>query len=130
MKNHPAINVSNSPPIQPTATPSIHSPNSLHLFTQPAILQQIGTRRLSKFFGYFRDEAETAKIPPPPDSENESYFNSLATVLASSALPGGLRAALLTLEVAASSENRQHLDSAIQRRIPCVSLAGCCPLDC
>src|SRR5207245_11327960 len=57
-------------------------------------------------------------------------FTALAAVLASSALPNRLRSALFTLETAAASESRERLDSAIQRRIPCVSLADCCPLDC
>ena len=64
------------------------------------------------------------------ESEDASYFDSLAPILGSAALPDRLRAALFTLETAAASESRERLDSAIQRRIPCVSLADCCPLDC
>jgi hypothetical protein len=111
-------------------TPADNSNGSLHYFIQPAILQQIGTRRLAKLLNAFGDDCKTANIVPPSDSENEDYFPSLADGLASPALPGRLRAALLSLETAAAPENRDRLDSTIQRRIPCVSLAGCCPLDC
>src|SRR5258707_1304531 len=45
--------------IQQSNNPPIHSPNSLHLFTDPAILQQIGLRRLTKFFNGFNGE-----LPP------------------------------------------------------------------
>src|SRR6266487_3752313 len=56
---NPFIPESNNPSIQPTATPLIHSPTSLHLFTEAAILQQIGTRRLAKFLAGFNGE-----LPP------------------------------------------------------------------
>src|SRR5436309_6721964 len=138
--------------IQQSKNPTIHSP--LHLFTDPAILQQIGTRRLTKFFNGFNGELPLDLVElisafalqsqdgePAPDplpalatdtlhAPRSTPFTALAAVLASPALPGRLRATLSTLETAASAENRQHLDSSIQRRIPCVSLAGCCPLDC
>ena len=114
---------------------------SLKLFTETAILQQIGTRRLAKLLNSFGDDCKTANflLPIPPDedhstinhqssvallaeedqlSTNLDYFLSLAAALASSALPDRLRAALFTLESAASPDNRDRLDSAIQRRIP------------
>src|SRR2546426_846023 len=56
---NPFIPESNNPSVQPTATPLIHSPTSLHLFTEAAILQQIGTRRLAKFLAGFNGE-----LPP------------------------------------------------------------------
>src|SRR5439155_841731 len=55
----------------------------------------------------------------------ESYFSSLATILACSSLPDRVHTALCTLEVATSPENRPRLEDAIQRRIPCVSLTDC-----
>src|SRR5436309_14948961 len=103
----------------------------LKYFTQAAILQQIGSVRLAKFFDGFSDDLRTAHVllPSPPDplhaiaSENENYFNSVAAILAAPALlPERLRAALLTLEEAASPENRHRLRDSIFRRIPCVSL--------
>ena len=104
--------------------------NDLESFTQPEILRQIGSRRLGKLFDGFRDDLEAATILlPGSETENGSYFDSLAPMLGSSALPDRLRAALFTLEAAASPENQDRLDSAIQRRIPCVSLSPCCALD-
>src|SRR5882724_8857317 len=104
---------------------------NLESFTQPEILHQIGSRRLAKLFDGFRDHLKTASILlPTAESENGSYFDSLARILGSSTLPDALHGALFTIEAAASPENRDRLDSAIQRQIPCVSLAGCCPLDC
>ena len=103
---------------------------NLESFTQPEILQQIGSRRLAKLFDAFGDDLKAASILlPSPETENGSYFDSLAPELESSALPDRLRAALFTLEAAASPENRERLDSAIQRRIPCVSLSPYCALD-
>src|SRR5258707_6894350 len=103
---------------------------NLESFTQPEILSQIGSRRLAKLVDAFRDDLKTASIVlPSSETENGSYFDSLAPMLGSSALPDRLRAALLSLEAAASPDNREHLDSAIQRRIPSVSLSSCCALD-
>src|SRR5438552_1535978 len=101
----------------------------LPFFTQPAILQQIGPRRLSKLFDGFRDDLKAANVLlPTSESGNGSYFDSLAAILASSPnLPERLRNALFTLEAAVSPENQHLLDSTIQRRIPCVSIT--CPLD-
>src|SRR5207249_634431 len=104
---------------------------SLCYFSQPAILQQIGARRLSKFLDEFSDDIQAANVLlPKAKSENGDYFNSLAAALGAAVLPERLRAALFTLEAAARRENQRRLDSTIQRRIPCISLGGCCPLDC
>jgi hypothetical protein len=132
-------------------TPSNNSNGSLHYFVQPAILQQIGARRLAKLLDGFRDALEAANISLPTapnqdhsttnhqlsispestaESENGRYFDSLAPILGSAALPDSLRDTLLILETAAAPDNRDRLESTIQRRIPCVSLAGCCALDC
>src|SRR6266571_421147 len=101
----------------------------LEYFSQPEILLQIGSRRLAKLFDGFGDDLKAASILlPSSESENGSYFDSLAPILGSSALPDRLRAALFTLEAAASPENQDRLDSAIQRRIPCVSLSNS-PVD-
>jgi len=103
---------------------------NLESFTQPEILRQIGSRRLAKLFDGFRDDLKTASILlPTAESENGSYFDSLARILDSSALPDALRGALFTIEAAAASKNQDRLDSAIQRRIPSVSLSSCCALD-
>src|SRR6266446_7042837 len=100
-------------------------PTFLHYFSQPAILQQIGVRRLGKFLDGFSDDVQAANILlPDPESENGDYFNLLAAAIGASVLPARLRAALLTLETAASPENQDRLDSTIQRRIPCVSLSN------
>ena len=102
----------------------------LEYFIQPAILRQIGSPRLGKFFDGFHDDLKSASILlPRSETENGSYFDSLAPILGSSALPRRLRSTLLTLEAAAAPENQDRLDTAIQRRIPCVSLSPCCALD-
>ena len=107
-------------------TPAYNSNGSLHYFIQPAILRQIGACRLAKLLDGFRDDLKAANIfLPSSEAENGSYFDSLAPILGSAALPDRLRAALFTLEAAASPDNRDRLDSAIQRRIPCVSLTAC-----
>src|SRR5437667_2043152 len=98
----------------------------LEYFSQPEILLQIGSRRLAKLFDGFRDDLKAANILlPSSESENGSYFDSLAPILGSAALPNRLRAALFTLETAVSPDNRDRLEDAIQRRIPCVSLTDC-----
>src|ERR1051325_7876377 len=101
-------------------------------FTQLAVLETIGHRSLARFFDGFSDDLRAANvpwpIPPGPDaptsaSENGNYFKSIAAVLASpDLLPERLRAALVTLEKAASPENRDLLNDTLSRRFPCVSL--------
>ena len=59
----------------------------------------------------------------------EEFLRLVGLQAQSPALPDRLRAALFTLESAASPDNRERLDSAIQRRIPCVSLSPYCALD-
>ena len=105
---------------------------TLNQFTKPAVLQNIGPLRVAKFLDGFADDLKAANITlPTPESVNGDYLHSVAALLASSALlPDRLRVALLTLEVAASPENDARLDTAIQHRIPCVSLNRNCPLDC
>ncbi len=104
-------------------------PTFLHYFSQPAILQQIGVRRLTKFLDGFSDDIRAANVLlPDAESENGDYFNLLAAVLGGAVLPARLRAALLMLEAAASRENQDCLDSTIQRRIPNVSLSNS-PVD-
>src|SRR4051794_41080790 len=104
----------------------------LKYFTQPEILQQIGSRRLEKLFHAFRDDLDAEHVVlPTPESQNGSYFDSLAATLASHAkLPDRLQKTLFTLEAAASPENRPLLDSALQRRLFLVSLNNECALDC
>ena len=105
---------------------------NLKCFTQPEILQQIGSRRLEKLFHAFRDDLKTEHaVLPTAESQNGSYFDSLAATLATHAkLPDRLQKTLLTLETAASLEKRPLLDSAIQRPLSSVSLNNECSLDC
>jgi len=113
---------------------------SLKVFTNPAILQSIGHIRIAKFLDSVSDDFRAANVllPAPPDpayptldSANANYFHSVAAILSAPAgLTENLLKTLLTLESAASPENDDRLREAIQRRIPCVSLAGLCPLDC
>src|SRR5207245_3222791 len=108
----------------PENTPQPSTP--LHYFSQPAILQQIGVRRLAKLLDGFSDDLRAANVLlPDAESENGDYFNLLAAVFRAAVLPARLHTALFTLETAASPENQDRLDSTIQRRIPCVSLSNC-----
>ena len=104
---------------------------NLKFFTQPEILDQIGSRRLEKLFHAFRDDLATEHaVLPTPESQNGSYFDSLAATLESDQkIPDRLRTTLLALEAAASPENRPLLDSAIQRRIPTIAVSETCALD-
>jgi hypothetical protein len=104
---------------------------NLKLFTQPEILEQIGSRRLEKLFNAFRGDLDTEHIIlPTPESQNGSYFGSLAATLGSGTkLPDRLRNTLLALETATSPENRSLLDAAIQLRIPTVAVSENCVLD-
>src|SRR6266567_3512194 len=111
---------------------SFAAPVRLKYFSQPEILQQIGIARLFKFLDEYADDLEVANILlPTPVSESDDHFDSLAALLASPGLlPERLRTDLLALEEAAAPENRDRLQAAIAHRIPSVSLANCCPLDC
>jgi hypothetical protein len=117
----------------------------LKYFTRPEILQQIGHIRLPMFLAGFAKDLKAAnlvlseppdpndpRIPDPaPDSPHAIYFASVADFLSNPAmLPERLRTTLFTLEAAASPENHDRLQEAIQRGIPCISLNGYCPLDC
>src|SRR5437867_8257766 len=102
-------------------------------FTQPAILRQIGHVRLAMFFEGFRGELLAAPLAPlvTINPELSTDLAPVAAILAAPALlPERLRAALVTLEAAASPENRPRLQDAIHRRIPCVGVNWQCPLDC
>src|SRR5437016_4973710 len=104
---------------------------NLKLFTQSAILREIGPVRLAKLLAQFSGDLQAFNIPTPEyDLDHDQYFDAIANILAKpEAVPERLRVTLFALEGAAAPENEQRLDSAIQRRIPCVSLSPCCALD-
>ena len=105
----------------------------LSQFTQPAILRQIGHVRLAMFFEGFEQDLAAAPLVPliTINPELSTDLAPVADILATPALlPERLRAALLTLETAASPENRDRLNDALFRRLPCISLKRECPLDC
>ena len=118
-------NMNNQTNINPQTT-------TANQFAQPAILEIIGATRVAKFLDGFTEDLKAANISLPiPESANGDYFDSIAALLASPALlPDRLRVALSALEAAASPENAKRLDTAIQHRIPCVSINPNCPLDC
>jgi len=109
-------------------------------FTRPATLRAIGHIRVAKFLDGFSDDLRAANVllPAPPDPAyanpdpaNGHYLDSIAAILAATALlPERVRTTLVTLEEAASPANQEKLQEAIQRRIPYVGLAGHCALDC
>src|SRR5262245_53065651 len=114
------------------------------LFTDPAILEQIGPRRLAKFLDAFTGDLASlnlaAPVPsialrategPPVEPMTDDYFSKTAAFLSDThALPTRLVSAMRTLETAAAAENATSLDTLIQRHIPNVSLNRSCPLDC
>src|SRR5437867_10105852 len=105
----------------------------LSLFTQPAILRQIGHVRLAMFFEGFKQDLAAAPLVPliTINPELSTDLAPVADILATpTLLPERLRTALLTLAQAASPENRPRLQDAIHRRIPCVGVNWQCPLDC
>src|SRR5258708_22653212 len=99
-------------------------------FSEAVARHDIDPRRLAKFLGPFSDSLKAAGISfPDHESANGSYFDSISAALASAErLPAPVRTALLTLETAATLENQNRLDEALNRRIPNVSLTPC-PVD-
>ena len=99
--------------------------------THPSILKAIGHPRLVRFFQPFEHALRACNLVLPPyEPANDEFFCALADILSSPALlPERLGAALFALEAAASPQNKDWLDAAIQRRIPGVSLSHLCPLD-
>jgi len=105
--------------------------SNLKYFTQPAILQVIGPRRLALLLSAFDADLKASNLfLPHPNGQNDDYFSELAAVLElPQLLPERLREALFTLEAAASPENERRVWAAIKRRIPCVSVSLDCTLD-
>ena len=111
--------------------PSISEPAGLNYFTQTPILRQIGHRRLAKLLHPFDDALKAVNLVlPKADPQDDDYFADLANALIiTERLRGRLRQTLLTIELAASPENDQPLRSALQRRLPGISVAEDCALD-
>jgi len=105
--------------------------SDLKYFTQTPILRQIGHRRLARLLSPFDQDLKAGGIPiREPRPGDDDYFPDLATALSAiERLPNRLRAVLLTIENAASPENKIPLAAAIKRRIPGISLSPDCPLD-
>ncbi len=103
----------------------------LNYFTKSPILWQIGHRRLARLLNPFNDDLKAGSfVLPEPDPQNDDYFADLANALSiAERLPGRLRQALLTIELAASPENDKPLWCAIKRRLPSVGVADDCALD-
>jgi putative DNA primase/helicase len=67
---------------------------------------------------------------PDHETANGSYFDAVTSAVAlPDRLPAPLRAALLTLENAASAQNQDLMDQSIARRIPCVAVNLECAID-
>src|ERR1043166_3503153 len=102
----------------------------LELFTQSAILEQIGSTRINRFIAGFWKELNAVGITPPePGAENGHYFSSAAALFAGNHLPERVRSTLHTLEQAASPQNEDRLDIMIAEHLPHLSLAGRSYLD-
>src|SRR5260221_5304359 len=113
--------------MKPNLNPSTNSEPAgvLNYFTQSPILRQIGHRRLAKLLNPFDEDLKSAKfVLPQLDPQNDDYFADLANALSmADRLPARLRQTLLTIELAASPEHGMPLWSAINRRIPDLSVA-------
>ncbi len=123
--NTSALQNSETPQLQNFVTP-------FPAFSVAVRRHHIDPRRLHKFFNGFSEALRSSGISfPDHEAVNGDYYDSISAALASAnRLPSPVRVALLTLETAALPENAARLDDAIQRRIPNVSLHGCCPIDC
>ena len=97
--------------------------SNLRYFTQTAILQQIGPRRLAKLLNPFDADLKAGNLVLPHlNGENDHYFSELAATLACTlSLPESLRDALLSIEATTSPENERLLYAALRRRAPGVS---------
>src|SRR4051812_10504658 len=100
-------------------------------FTQAVANRQIDPRRLAKLFAPFTSDLHSAGITlPDHETANGNYSDAVTSAVAMPArLPAPLRAALLTLEAAASPQNQNLMDQSIPRRIPCVAVNPECPFD-
>src|SRR5436190_1564348 len=98
----------------------------LKYFIQPEILERIGVPRLFRFLDEYADDLQAANVRlPVPVSENDDHFASVVAIMSNpSRLPERLRTALSSLEAAASPENQDRLNAALERRIPNVSLSS------
>jgi len=103
----------------------------LKYFTEPAILEQIGPKRLALLLRDFADDLKACQfVLPSAEAPNGDYFVQLAaTFAATERLPEPLRQALRTLENAASPANDARAWAIIRRRIPGVSVSRECALD-
>ena len=118
---------------QPSAPPNQNStPLMLHLFTDPVVLEQIGSARLAKFLNNFVDDSPPASLPQlTEEPSSPDYFNAIAAWFTdTTAPPPSLLAAMSALETATSPENTDRLNALIQHHIPNVSINRGCPLDC
>ena len=106
---------------------NINTSEPFPAFSEAVARHDIDPRRLAKFFGPFSESLSAVGISfPGHESANGSYFDSISAALASpELLPAPVRAALSTLETAATLENQNRLDDALNRRIPNVSLTPC-----
>ncbi len=118
--------------------------HTLTLFTQTTILREIGYTRLAKSLDLFKEElspellslltrlTSLSEVTTYRDTLNSTPSPEIVELAASfadfSVLPERLRAALFTLEAAASPENQTRLDAIVQRLIPSVALSQR-PLD-
>src|SRR5437870_795196 len=114
----PATGRIESPPEQKflmsTATPFSLQPSafspSLKYFTQTPILRQIGHRCLARLLSPFHQDLKAGGLTfPEPDPDDDNYFPDLANALSfTEPLPPRLREVLLTIENAASPENKSR----------------------
>jgi hypothetical protein len=102
----------------------------MKLFSHPSILKQIGQPRLALFFSKFSDDLQAANIVLPEFCpSNDEYYVALAALLASPGFPARAKETISRIELLAAPQNADQLNAAIQRYIPCVSLAGLLPVD-
>src|SRR6266850_7673184 len=96
-------------------------------FTQTDLLRSIGEYRIAKLLNHFTTDLLQANIQiPNREQQNGQYLDSVAAIFRdSSRLPHRMLQTLLTLENAATSENQDRLEEAIQRQPDELRLRDC-----
>src|SRR5438876_8535571 len=83
------------PTLQHSNTPEPHS-TALAQLTQSSILEAIGPERLTRFFNEFAHDLQAANLVAPvsaSESGDPNYFQSLAALFSSAALPQPMQVA-------------------------------------
>jgi hypothetical protein len=86
-------------------------------FTKPQFLKGVGRTLLTRLFGKFSADLGAKKVAlPPPESEDDAYFKSLAVLaMKPDGLPDNLIEALFAMEEMANDEGNERLQAAAEQ---------------